>query len=393
MINNLYVDVSSKSINKDHEQLCGDHVDIVRPSEDLTVAVLADGLGSGVKANILSILTSKILSTMLANGISIYKCLNTVSSILPVCKERKIAYSTFSALKITNNEYMEIIEYDNPQAIFLRDGKYYPLDRTLTKVEGKTIYTSNIRLKVGDTLIFISDGAIHAGIGLNYDFGWQRDNLIKYVEDNYNSSLTAKTIASMICDKSNELYGMHPGDDSTACVVKVIARKSVNLLIGPPANKDDDRKMMNLFFTKQGKHIICGGTTSTIASRYLGKPIDSAIDIKKLGNEIPPIAYLEGVDLITEGIITINKVLFYLKDYLDKNECYQYWINNDDGASQITRLLIEDSTDINFYVGKAINPAHQNPDLNIDFSIKMKLIEEVTKQLEMIGKKVVISYF
>lgn len=382
-----------RSINKNAEQLCGDNVKLVRPSDDVSIAVLADGLGSGVKANILSILTSTILSTMMANRLSIDNCVKTISSILPICKVRQIAYSTFSAIKVSDNRLADIIEYDNPQVIILRDGKNLTIERSLNIIDGKKIYLSQLYLELNDIVILVSDGAIHAGIGLNYNFGWQRDDLIKFLEQHDLSEMSAKNIASMIVNKCNELYGNAPGDDTTACVVKIVEQQVVNLLIGPAKNKEDDNKMMNLFFAKGGTHIISGGTTANIAARYLSAPVECDLDLKTTNPGIPPISTIKGVDLVTEGVITINKVLANLKDYLDQNLCYEEWINGDDGASLVTRYLIQKATNINFYVGCAINPAHQNPDLQIDFTIKMKLIEEIIEELKKIGKKVTIAYF
>ena len=165
----------------------------------------------------------------------------------------------------------------------------------------------------------------------------------------------------------------------------------MNLLFGSPANRDDDDRMMSLFFSKEGKHIVCGGTTSTVAARYLHKTLRPSI--KSDDPEIPPIAELEGVDLVTEGVITINKVLTYAKDYLKDNETYEQWAFKRDGASQIARLLFEEATDINFFVGRAINPAHQNPDLPINFSIKMNLVSELSETLKKMGKRIKVSYF
>lgn len=165
----------------------------------------------------------------------------------------------------------------------------------------------------------------------------------------------------------------------------------MNLLFGPPSNRDDCNKMMSLFFSKEGKHIICGGTTSSIAAKYLGKPLRVNLDF--VDKEIPPTATLEGADLVTEGVITMSKVLEYAKNYIKDNNSYSEWSCKRDGASLICRMLFEEATDINFYVGRAINPAHQNPNLPINFSIKMQLVTELTECLEKMGKRVKVSYF
>jgi len=149
--------------------------------------------------------------------------------------------------------------------------------------------------------------------------------------------------------------------------------------------------MMSLFFSKEGKHIVCGGTTSSIAAKYLGKPLKPTLSFER--SDVPPIAEIEGVDLVTEGVITVNKVVEYAKDYLEGNALYEQWSMQRDGASLIARLLFEEATDINFYVGRAVNPAHQNPDLPINFNIKMNLVEELSGCLKKMGKRIKVSYF
>ena len=165
----------------------------------------------------------------------------------------------------------------------------------------------------------------------------------------------------------------------------------MNILFGPPSNRDDVGRMMSLFFSKEGKHIVCGGTTSSIAAKYLGKQVRVSLNFDASG--LPPIAYIDGVDLVTEGVITMNKVIEYAKDYLGENELYEHWNFKKDGASLISRLLFEEATDINFFVGKAINPAHQNPDLPINFNIKMNLVSDLSTCLKKMGKRVKVSYF
>ena len=231
----------------------------------------------------------------------------------------------------------------------------------------------------------------HAGIGTAYNFGWKREDIITFMETFAGVGYTAKTLSTILIDEVDRLYGGEPGDDATACVVRVRRREPMNLLFGPPSNRDDCDRMMSLFFSKEGKHIICGGTTSSIAAKYLGKPVKASLSFER--SDVPPIAEIEGVDLVTEGVITVNKVLTYAKDYLEGNESYEEWSMKRDGASLISRMLFEEATDINFFVGRAINPAHQNPDLPINFNIKMNLVKELTECLRKMGKRVKVSYF
>ncbi len=390
-MNDLCADIGYKSINHVGEELCGDHVDVVEENENSTVIVLADGLGSGVKASILSTLTSKIISTMMAEGLPLEECVATIAATLPVCSTRGVAYSTFTILHLKDNEYAEIIQYDNPQVIVLRDDVNYEYPKTEMNIGGKKIFKSEIKLQENDIFVAMSDGCPHAGIGISYNFGWKRKDIISYLEALAPGGYTAKTMSTMLVDECNRLYGGKPGDDATACIVKIRKRVPMNMLFGPPSNRDDGDRMMSLFFSKEGKHIICGGTTSSIAAKYLRKPVKASLSFER--SDVPPIAEIEGVDLVTEGVITVNRVVEYAKDYLGDNVHYEHWSYKHDGASLISRLLFEEATDINFYVGRAINPAHQNPDLPINFSIKMNLVEELSKCLKQMGKRIKVSYF
>ena len=237
----------------------------------------------------------------------------------------------------------------------------------------------------------MSDGCPHAGLGLSYNFGWKREDIISFMESISLVGYTAKTLSTILVDECNKLYGEKPGDDATACVIRIRKREPMNILFGPPSNRDDCDRMMSLFFSKEGKHIVCGGTTSSIAAKYLGKQLRTTLNFES--SDVPPISEIEGVDLVTEGVITMNKVLTYAKDYLEDNESYEQWSFKRDGASLMSRLLFEEATDINFFVGRAINPAHQNPDLPINFSIKMNLVKELSECLIKMGKRVKVSYF
>ena len=353
-MNDLCADIGYKSVNHVGEQLCGDHVEIVDQGENSSVIVLADGLGSGVKASILSTLTSKIISTMMAEGLPLEECVDTIAAMEKV-KEAKVLA-----------EHYEQEVQEAPE-------------------------NKLVKLQENDIFIAMSDGCPHAGIGVAYNFGWKREDIAEFMASIALAGYTAKTLSTILVDECDKLYGHAPGDDTTACVVKIRKREPMNILFGPPSNRDDCDRMMSLFFSKEGKHIICGGTTSSIAAKFLGKPLIPSLKFER--SDIPPTASLEGADLVTEGVITVNKVVEYAKDYVDRNEKYEEWSCSRDGASMICRLLFEEATDINFYVGRAVNPAHQNPDLPINFNIKMNLVEELSKSLKTMGKRIKVSYF
>ena len=391
-MNDLCADISYKSINHVGEQLCGDHVDIVSQPDGSKVIVLADGLGSGVKASILSTLTSKILSTMFADGLTVEECVDTIAEALPVDPARGVAYSTFTIMHLVRNQTAELIQYDNPHVIMIRDGQVRNYPKMEIDIGGKRIYRSTIRLQEGDIFVAMSDGCPHAGIGLAYNFGWKWEDIADFMADMSMAGHTAKALCSLLIDECDKLYGHRPGDDATACVVLIRQRTPMNILFGPPANRDENNRMMSLFFSKEGKHIVCGGTTASIAAKFLGKPVETDVRLDRT-SKVPPISRIEGVDLVTEGVVTMNMVLSIAQEYLKGEDNYDEWGFGRDGASQICQLLFEEGTDISFFVGRAKNPAHQGADMPISFDIKMNIVEELSECLQRMGKRVKISYF
>ena len=230
-MNNLCTDIGYLSLNKWGEQLCGDRVEIVDQGENSTVIVLADGMGSGVKANILSSLTSKIISTMMAANMRLEDCVSTIASTLPVCAVRGVAYSTFTIIHIIENEEAEIIQYDNPLLILIRDGKFVEIPKTGTEIDGKMIYKSKIKLQENDFLFTMSDGTIHAGVGKSLNFGWERKDIISFLEMMYDKTYTAKTYASILLEECNPPIGRTP---TSTCPCSSPKRASTLSAAAPP---------------------------------------------------------------------------------------------------------------------------------------------------------------
>ena len=386
--NNLCSEIGYMSINHYGEQLCGDHVEIVE-NDDSSIIVLADGLGSGVKASILSTLTSKIISTMLAAGLDIRDAVETIAATLPICSERKSAFSTFTIIRLVDNMHADIIQYENPSVIMLRNGVHYEFPLTTMTIGEKTIYRSTVELADGDIFVAMSDGILYASEDGVLNDNWSREKLIEFLEPLSRAELTAKLLTSIIVEETNKLYGGKPFDDATACVIKIRQRQTVNIAIGPPEDMSDNHRMMALFFAKEGKHVVCGGTTAKIAAEYLGVPVQT--NLTSPDPDIPPTSVIEGVDLTTEGIITVDKILSYATDYVKDNRSFEQWCYKKDGASLAARLLFEDATDINMFIGHAANPAHN--EMPINFNVKMQILKKLSKRLKEMGKRVKVLDF
>ena len=367
-MNEYFADVGYQSINHDGEQLCGDHVEFIqekttKSGHQLKIIVLADGLGHGVRANILSTLTSKIISTMLAAELSVKEAVETIADTLPVNSEVNAAFSTFTIMVIKDNNSASIMQYENPNVIMLRNGN--------------------------DIFIMMSDGVLYASPNGVWNEEWDRNGVIKYMEAFFSVGFTAKTLTTILLDRVARLYAGHPTDDATVCTVRVRRRETVNLAFGPPSRYDEGTKMMSLFFARGGKHIVCGGTTAKIAASYLGKPVIPQQNTPD--PNIPPMSKVEGIDIVSEGIVTMDRVLVYAKDYLKDNETFEEWSYNKDAASIIARELFETATDVNFFIGRAVNPAHQN--LTLNFDVKMSIVTELVECLQKMGKIVLVNYF
>lgn len=388
---NSFVDIATNSINKFGEELCGDKVEIIK-NEDSIIIVLSDGLGSGVKANILATMTSKIAATMLKEGASIEATVDTIVKTLPECKVRKLAYSTFSIIKIDDSGQVYIVEYDNPSVLIYRNGIDYPIDRQEKKIGTKTIKESHFELKKGDMISLISDGAIHAGVGALLNLGWQWDSVNDYLRDLNNVEKTANAIAGNFISVCNNLYDDHPGDDTTIVTVKVRDKEEVELFTGPPLDKTIDHWIVDNLIRSTGKKVICGGTTANIASRELKR--DIIVDLDSYNKDVPPMAYMDGFDLITEGVLTLKATLEKLKSYdqQDFNDIEAHRLSGNDGATKLANLLINHCTHLNLWVGKAINPAHQNPNLPMNLNIKLQIVKELIMTLQELGKEVQVTY-
>jgi hypothetical protein len=375
-----------QSIPKFGQEVCGDNVEIIK-KENKTIIVLSDGLGSGIKANILSTLTSKIASGLIAKELPLQEILSTILATLPVCEIRGIAYATLAFLVIDSEHNLRLIEIDSPAAFLYRDGKVVKLNYQEYELEDKKIREARFKFRKTDRLFLVSDGVIHAGIGglLNFGLGWEgvAREICRVVKQN---PADLKYAINKLVKIFNTFYNDKAGDDFTIIGMRYRKKRTVNIWSGPPLAQEHDKYLAQKIAGLEGQKIISGGTTAQIAARELGLELKTSLNYYK--RDVPPISQLAGFDLVTEGLLTLNKVLATLKQYKPG----QIPVNARDGASLFTKSLLE-SDSVRFFVGRAVNESHQSLNLPIDLGIRSQIISQIAEQLRRLKKEVTIAWF
>lgn len=382
----FFMEFATRSLNKYGEELCGDRV-YFSSEEKGFIAVLSDGLGSGVKANILATLTAKIAITMLKEGLPLAEVVDTMIHTLPVCSVRKLAYSTFTIVKIDEEGMAYIVEFDNPSVFFLRQGEICPIEKIKTQINDRWIYESHFYLKEKDTLVFISDGVIHAGVGQILNLGWSWPEVSQYLKSLPIDKMSAKQVTDALVGVCDDLYMHKPGDDTTVATIKAIKPKVATLFSGPPVDVSKDMNVVEQLLHTPGKKIVCGGTAANIVSRVTG--LEIATSFETANPKIPPIGYIKGIDLVTEGVLTLKGAVELLEKVKGSSDIS--FLYGQDGAALLARLLFEECTHIYMLVGHAMNPAHQNPDFPQELSIKLNILYKLEHVLMELGKIVRIE--
>lgn len=380
-----HLEIAGKQLHKEGEELCGDSLEIAA-ADDSLVVVLSDGLGSGVKANILSSLTAKMASAMLREGLPLEEVINTLICTLPVCEVRRLAYSTFSILQVFQDGSAYLAEYDAPDAYWGRGDRLLNLQRHEREISGRVIKEAFFQLQEGDWLVMLTDGLLHAGIGGIWSLGWGAERIGKYIESMIAVEETAAAVAAEMIRVCEKLYGGKPGDDGTCVVVKVREKRFLTMMVGPPVNVRDDETVVKRLLSSRGKKVVCGGTTANIVARITGKQL--TVDLDSMNDMIPPTGKIEGIDLVTEGMLTLS----YTSELLRSNPDNAQIGKGKDGASRLAAALLE-ADDIRIFMGRAINTAHQSPDVPPHLVLKHKIIEGLVQLLEQRNKKVTVYYF
>lgn len=377
----FHKEVDCQQKNHHHERICGDvFLSRMIKEEERVIAVLSDGMGHGVKANILATLTA----TMALNFTREHKDSDRIAEIimntLPVCSERKISYSTFSIADIESDGLTRILEYDNPSAIIFRGTNLFEpgWEKVILegeKNEGKILNACTFAARKEDRIILLSDGIVQSGMGSEqHPFGWGRENVIEYARSIIETepTISASRLAGKILNMAHKNDNYLSKDDTSCVVIYFRDPRKLLLCTGPPFDETKDNELATRVSDFDGRVILSGGTTADIIARELGRKISD--NLVFLDPELPPESYMEGIDLVTEGILTLQKVNQLLTGY-------KQYKPGKGPADNIIRMLM-DSDEIYFIIGTRINDAHQDPTLPVDLEIRRNVVRRIAAQLE-----------
>jgi hypothetical protein len=389
----FYIEVNSQQRNYDGERICGD-VFLYRyvREEERVIAVLSDGMGHGVKANILATLTSTMALNFTREHKEVDRIAEIIMNTLPVCSERKISYSTFTIIDIEGSGRTNILEYDNPSTIVLRGNQVF--DPSWKKVvlekghnSGKVLKTCSFVPAKEDRIVFCTDGVSQSGMGTEaYPFGWGRDDIAAYAASLVSSeaSISAMMLSAKIVTMAHKNDNYKARDDISCATIYFREPRKLLICTGPPYEKDNDSRLAEKVKDYKGKVILCGGTTADIVARELNKAIIDELIFED--PELPPESFIEGIDIVTEGILTLQKVNEILKSYNNSVRLGK------GPADKIVRLIME-SDEIHFIIGTRINIAHQDPNLPVDLEIRRTVVKRIARLLEEKWlKKVSLEY-
>ncbi|MCF8309690.1 MAG: serine/threonine-protein phosphatase [Bacteroidales bacterium] len=377
-----YIEVKHESKNHEGERICGDVFLSRRIKEEKrTIVVLSDGLGHGVKANILATLTAKMALNFTQEHKDIERIAEIIMNTLPIDSERKISYATFSIVDIEEDDKTRILEFDNPETLILRGDKLVDIQweyitLKTEKHKDKQLRSYSFYPRQEDRIVMTSDGITQSGLGMGtYPFGWGEDNLKTFVQQLVSNEpdMSAELLARKVVNMAHKNDQYKAKDDTSCAVIYFRRPRRLLLCTGPPYEKDKDPKLASEVSNFDGKIVISGATTADIISRELDKKITDSFEFHD--PDLPPISYMDGIDLVTEGILTLSKVTDILKNYSNKTDLGK------GPADSIVKLLLE-SDEIHLIIGTRINIAHQDPNLPVDLEIRRTVVKRIAALLE-----------
>ena len=343
--------------------------------------VLSDGMGHGVKANMLATLTATMAINFTKEHKDVEKIAEIIMNTLPICSERQMSYSTFTVVDIQEDGETRILEYDNPHALIFRgkqqlEPEWNCILMTTEKNLGKEILTCSFHARKEDRIVICSDGVIQSGLGFTaYPFGWGRDKLNDHIRDLIarDPDISARRLSTRIVNSAVQNDKYHSQDDTSCATIYFREPRKLLICSGPPYEQEKDKELASRVSNFPGRKVLCGATTADIIAREWNKKIVDSFEFTD--PDLPPVAFLEGVDLITEGILTLGKVSVLLDQYTENSKVGK------GPADEIIKMILQ-SDEVYFIIGTRINIAHQDPSLPVELEIRRTVVKRIARTLE-----------
>lgn len=386
----IEVDFCQRAKNGQH--ICGDvFLSEKVQNEDRTVSVLSDGLGSGVKASVLATMTATMALKFTASAMDTLRSAEIIMDTLPICSVRKISYSTFTIVDMTSTGETRIIEHGNPPFLLIRPQGEPAIQRTEMRPkrwQDRVISISSFNVQREDRIVFFSDGITQAGMGeYRTPRGWGLEEAAKFAHEQIrrNPTVSARELARLMVARAEEVDGLTAKDDITCGVVYFRSPRQLLVMTGPPFNRAHDQDLAQMAAQAPGRKVICGGTTANIVARLLHREILDDVNQPR-HPRVPPPARMQGIDLVTEGALTLSETLRLLEEGFAPEDM------RSNAAVQLASMLL-DSDIVRFAVGTSVNAAHQDPSFPVELDLRRNIVKRIAHLLETkYMKRALIQY-
>lgn len=378
-----YIEVTFAQAAKKVDGVCGDYIVTDRTSE-ATTTIVADGIGTGIKARVAAVMCASRLMELLRLGFSLREACRKIVDTMHQARTADIPFAAFAVCRVLVSGHATIMSYEIPGPILINNrlAAYLPKQRFFP-FGHEMIAEVTCMLEYGDAVVLVSDGVSQAGLGSQYRMGWGMAGVCGFVNSCLARGINPKDVPPQVLGKVRDISHTGYGDDTTCLSLYCREARALNILTGPPLLKSRDAKVVNGFIKMPGLRVICGSTTSEMAGRVLNAPVK----IKGLsdGYHNPPAYEIGGVDFATEGAVTLNQLYNILEEDPD---C----LAQDSSVSALSKLFHASDT-INFIVGTAVNPGHESLVFRqmgvFPRAVIVRLLEE---RLKKMGKVVNVEY-
>ena len=383
---------------------CGDMLATLRTNTGTTI-ICADGIGSGLRAHIAAQMCVSRLTESLQQELSLRTVFQSVATTMQGSRDPQKPFAAFSIARIRSDGYATIFSYDAPPPIMVSRQSATVLASRPFPLPGGLALESNCQLDMGEGILLMSDGITQAGLGYGANTEWTSEGVVRFINGKISSRLklslapemlhkeavarwkgetqeSARSFSPYSPDARHQATIRHAGDDCSVVLGLCRTGQTVNILTGPPQDRDDDLPTVKRFLQLPGLKIVCGGTTAKLVAKYLNVPLE--MESEPMSVIAPPRYGIKGINLVTEGAVTLNQVY----NILDEDVAN---LHEDSGVTEL-RLLLGVADKLNIIVGKADNTA------NADISFRQRgvlsrkvLIPLLAEKLRQEGKLVNVT--